>query len=69
MNGSDIRELSRHARDLAWELHQLAGGRPSSFLVLDALASAGLTLVKDDEGVASAALFTHPREMNGNAAA
>ena len=58
MTGSDIRELDRRVRELVDEMLDLGADGVSTSLVLDALASTGITLVEDREGVASAAFFT-----------
>lgn len=67
MTGTELRELERHARDFAWNLGTVGGGygstsrgRLTSVNVLDALVASGLKLVADEDGVASAALFTRP---------
>lgn len=71
MNGSDLRELERHARDFAWNLGTVGGGygatsrgRLASVTILDALVASGLKLVPDTDGVASAALFTRPDKVS-----
>lgn len=58
MTGTDIRELDRRVKVLVDELRDLGAEVASVLLVLDALASTGLLLVDDEEGVASAAFFT-----------
>ena len=70
MNGSDIREQGAAASDLAWHLGPVGHhGRLTSFPVLNALQAAGLKLVPDTEGVASAALYTRIPDVEGVRAA
>lgn len=64
MTGSDLRELESFARDFAWSLGAVGRGRRlSSRDVLEGLVASGLRLSSDDEGVASAALFTSIPEV------